>query len=175
MPNSSPRGGLLGFAGHNSASQSHIRATHRASPALVGDARITNPEARGLSAEGFGTDFARSWNVFCLGSAKAQVRAVRVRLDRLRLFPGETVPSGTGVLSWVMFDVSVPAGGVQLATLGTRFLRQSLRCSRCRHGMSAVGLATATLLGERSPRVCKRWEVWPERLVGSGEDHERTR
>ena len=40
----------------------------------VGDARITNPEVRGLTAEGFGTDFARSWNVFRAESAKAQVR-----------------------------------------------------------------------------------------------------
>ena len=48
-----------------------IRATG-SSP--MGDARIANPEVNGLTAEGFGTDFARSWNVFCLGSAKAQVR-----------------------------------------------------------------------------------------------------
>ena len=37
---------------------------------------IANAEVRGLTAEGFGTDFARSWNVFCLGSGKAQVRGM---------------------------------------------------------------------------------------------------
>ena len=33
-------------------------------PALVGDARIRNAEVRASGSEGFGTDLAKSWNVF---------------------------------------------------------------------------------------------------------------